>query len=39
MAFNGYCLVLVQTERQAGTIKLKASAEKLNGAELIIKTE
>jgi len=39
MAFNGYCLVLVQTERQAGTIKLKASAEKLNGAELIIKIE
>ncbi|HEX7411515.1 MAG TPA: glycoside hydrolase family 2 TIM barrel-domain containing protein, partial [Bacteroidales bacterium] len=39
MAFNGYCLVLVQSERQAGEIRLKASSEKLNGAEVVIKVE
>ena len=39
MAFNGYCLVLVQSDKQAGEIRLKASAEKLNGTELIIKAE
>lgn len=35
-AFNGYCLVLVQTEKQAGEIKLKASCEGLNGTEIIL---
>ena len=39
MAFNGYCLVLVQSDKQAGEIRLKASSEKLNGAELVIKAE
>lgn len=38
-AFNGYCLVLVQTERQAGEIKLKASSETLKPIEIIIKAE
>jgi beta-galactosidase len=39
MAFNGYCLVLVQTNKQAGVIKLKASSEMLKGSEIILKTE
>ena len=36
MAFNGYCLVLVQSEKQAGEIRLKASSENLKGTEIII---
>lgn len=36
MAFNGYCLVLVQSDKQSGIIKLKASSEKLKGDEVII---
>jgi beta-galactosidase len=39
MAFNGYCLVLVQADKQAGEIKLKATSDKLKGTELIIKTK
>jgi len=39
MAFNGYCLVLVQTNKQSGTIRLKASSEKLKDSEIIIKAE
>jgi len=39
MAFNGYCLVLIQSDGQAGEIRLKASSEKLNGAEVVIKAE
>jgi beta-galactosidase len=38
MTFNGYCLVLVQSEKLAGEIRLKASSEKLFGAEIVIKT-
>ncbi|MEP7377419.1 MAG: beta-galactosidase GalA [Chitinophagaceae bacterium] len=38
-AFNGYCLVLVQTERQAGEIRLKAFSETLKVAEVILKSE
>jgi len=38
-AFNGYCLVLVQTDKQAGEIRLKASSEKLKDAEVILKSE
>jgi beta-galactosidase len=38
-AFNGYCLVLVQSDKQTGEIRLKASSEKLNGAEVVIKAE
>ena len=39
MAFNGYCLVLVQSDKQAGEIRLKASSENLKGAEVVIKVE
>jgi len=39
MAFNGYCLVLVQSDRQAGEIRLKASSEKLRGDDVVIKVE
>lgn len=39
MAFNGYCLVLVQSDKQAGEIRLKASSETLKDAEVILKSE
>ena len=39
MAFNGYCMVLVQTNKQAGEIRLKASSETLKGSEVILKAE
>jgi beta-galactosidase len=39
MAFNGYCLVLVQSYKQAGEIRLKASSEKLKEAEVVLKSE
>ncbi len=39
MAFNGYCMVLVQAEKQMGEIRLKAVSEDLKGAEVLIKTE
>lgn len=39
MAFNGYCMVLVQTEKQAGQIKLKATSENLKDAEVVIRAE
>jgi beta-galactosidase len=39
MAFNGYCLVLVQTNKQAGEIRLKASSETLKGSEIILTAE
>jgi len=38
-AFNGYCLVLVQAEKQAGEIRLKASSDTLKSDELLIKIE
>jgi beta-galactosidase len=38
-AFNGYCLVLVQSDKQAGQIKLKASSETLGSSEIIIITK
>ena len=38
-AFNGYCLILVQTDRTAGEIKVKASSETLVSADIIIKTK
>jgi beta-galactosidase len=37
MAFNGYCLVLVQSEKQTGEIRLKAASENLKSAEVVIK--
>jgi beta-galactosidase len=39
MAFNGYCLVLVQSDKQAGQIKLKATSEALESSELLIITK
>jgi beta-galactosidase len=36
MAFNGYCLVLVQSENKTGEIHLKAISENLKGAEVIV---
>jgi beta-galactosidase len=39
MAFNGYCLVLVQSEKQGGVIKLTAVSETLKGQEIKIKSE
>ena len=38
-AFNGYCLVLVQTDKIAGEIRLKASSETLRSAEVLLKSE
>ncbi|PJJ08138.1 beta-galactosidase [Flavobacterium sp. 1] len=38
MAFNGYCIVLVQSDKQAGEIKIKALSENLKGTEVVIKT-
>ncbi|MEP6556305.1 MAG: beta-galactosidase GalA, partial [Ferruginibacter sp.] len=37
MAFNGYCLVLVQSDKQAGEIRLKASSGTLKSDEIRIK--
>ncbi len=39
MAFNGYCMVLVQSDKQAGVIKLKAVSESLKGTEIFLKVE
>jgi beta-galactosidase len=39
MAFNGYCLVLVQSDKMAGEIRLKSSSETLKGSEIVIKVE
>jgi beta-galactosidase len=39
MAFNGYCLVLVQTTTHAGIIKLKATSQTLQEAEVVLKAE
>jgi beta-galactosidase len=39
MAFNGYCLVLVQSNKQAGEIRLKAQSDTLKGDEVVIKVQ
>ena len=39
MAFNGYCLLLVQSGKQTGEIRLKASSESLKSDEVVIKVE
>lgn len=36
MAFNGYCMVLVQADKQVGEIRLKAVSENLKGSIVII---
>ncbi len=38
-AFNGYCLILVQTDKIAGGIRLKATSGTLKGTEIILKSE
>ncbi|SKC63553.1 beta-galactosidase GalA [Ohtaekwangia koreensis] len=38
-AFNGYCLVLVQADKQVGEIRLTARSEKLKGNEVMIKVK
>ncbi|MDR7209857.1 beta-galactosidase GalA [Flavobacterium piscis] len=38
MAFNGYCMVLVQSDKQVGKIKIKALSDNLKGTEVVIKT-
>ena len=38
-AFNGYCLVLVQTDKIAGEIRIKATSGTLKGTEIILKSE
>ena len=38
-AFNGYCLVLVQTDRTAGEIRVTASSETLVSDHIIIITK
>ena len=39
IAFNGYCLVLVQSDKTAGEIKVIASSETLKGQDIRIKSE
>lgn len=39
MAFNGYCQVLIQSNKSAGMVRLKATSEELKGAEVIINVE
>jgi beta-galactosidase len=38
-AFNGYCMVLVQSEKQAGKIRLIATSDNLKGTEVLINAE
>jgi beta-galactosidase len=38
-AFNGFCLVLVQSDRTAGEIRVKASSETLVSADIILNTK
>src|SRR5450759_1869484 len=39
LAFNGYCLVLVQANKETGVIRLKATSDQLKDAEVILKSE
>lgn len=39
LTFNGYCLVLLQADKNAGEVKLIASSDTLIGSEIIIKVE
>ena len=39
LSFNGYCLVLVQANKEAGEIRLKATSDQLKDAEVILKSE
>ncbi|HET9570153.1 MAG TPA: beta-galactosidase GalA [Bacteroidales bacterium] len=39
LAFNGYCMVLIQSNKTAGKILLKASSENLKGSEISIEAQ
>lgn len=39
MAFNGYCMVLVQADKQVGEIRLKAVSENLKATEVVVKVK
>jgi len=39
LAFNGYCLVLVQANKETGVIRLKAASDMLKGAEVILNAQ
>jgi len=39
MAFNGYCMVLVQADKTAGEIRLKAVSGNLKGSEVLVKVK
>jgi beta-galactosidase len=39
MAFNGYCLILVQSDKTAGEIRLKATSDDLKGNDVVINVE
>jgi len=39
MAFNGYCMVLVQSEKKVGKIRLKATSDNLKGTGVEINAE
>jgi beta-galactosidase len=38
-AFNGYCMVLVQTDKTPGEIRLKATSGTLNETEIVLRSE
>ncbi len=38
-AFNGYCMILIQSDKTAGEIRLKASSETLSGNEVDLKVK
>jgi len=38
-AFNGYCQVLVQSDKTQGIIRLRAASETLKSAEVVVKVE
>lgn len=38
-AFNGYCQVLIQAEKTAGELKLRATSDNLQAAEVVLKVE
>lgn len=39
MAFNGYCMLLVQSSKNPGIIKIKAVSDKLKSAEITIQSK
>jgi beta-galactosidase len=39
LTFNGYCLVLVQANKETGVISLKAASDMLKGADVILNVQ